>query len=85
MLIEKNRDDEREVDERIYHFLDFLKRCYVLLSIDRHYLNDAEKDCQEMIEENHNIEFAQKELERIQSMRESGIENRERPTMDLMF
>lgn len=38
-----------------------------------------------MIEENHNIEFAQKELERIQSMRESGIENRERPTMDLMF
>lgn len=79
MFLDNAQKEETEVDESLYHFYDFVERCHVVLSIDYHYLDAAENDCKNMIQENRNLDFAHKGLERIQNMRNSGIESIKRP------
>ena len=67
--LEKN---EKEVPIFLINFYNFLRRRYVYICIEQRFLNTAESDCLDMLNEEDNADFALNELTYIQQLRENG-------------
>lgn len=70
------RDEEEEEDkdtpQYLEKFLDFLRRREIYLDIEQGFLDEAEKQCKKMLEEDANSDFALTELAHLQEMRAEG-------------
>ncbi len=82
MHLQEIMDKDKEVPENLLDLYNFLRRRDIYFCIQKHYLNDAENNCKSMLDEEDNKDFAINELNYIQQLRESGVENCERPTYD---
>ena len=80
MQIQEFMNNDKEVPTVLVDFYNFLRRRDIYICIEKQYLDDAEKSCKQMLNEEDNKDFALNELNYIQRLRENGIESFERPT-----
>ena len=81
-MMQSDEEDE-DVPEHITEFYHFLRRRQVFLWVNQDHLDEAERECNNMLEEPINADFALDELAYIQKLRRSGVENI--PIDDLPF
>lgn len=84
MHMQELKDNDQPVPENLLDLYNFLRRRDIYFCIEKRYLNDAESNCKSMLDEEDNKDFAINELNYIQRLRESGVDNCERPSYDDM-
>lgn len=78
-------DELTEQYERLIDFRAFLQRCNVEISVRMSYLKDAAEDCNQMLHDERNAEFARKEMAHINALLEKGATSLPRPEEELPF